>query len=143
MDSNLILDVGCGYGPIGLFLAKTYPNVFVHMIDINDRAIALAKKNAQMNGIENISIYSSDLFANVVDHFSVVITNPPIRAGKAVVYQLFEESYRQLLPGGELWVVIQKKQGADSAKEKLHTLFSSVEVVEKKKGYVILCAKKN
>ena len=75
--------------------------------------------------------------------FSAVVTNPPIRAGKQIVHQIFTDSYRHLLPGGELWVVIQKKQGAPSAMDKMEEVFGNVEVVAKKKGYFILVAKKN
>ncbi|MBB5356503.1 16S rRNA (guanine1207-N2)-methyltransferase [Anoxybacillus mongoliensis] len=137
-----ILDVGCGYGPIGLALAKDFPHRTVHMIDVNERAIELAKKNKQQNGIENARIYISNLFDRVEGVFASIVTNPPIRAGKAVVHSIFEQSANYLLSGGQLWVVIQKKQGAPSALEKLKTIFDQVDVVEKKKGYFIIRAQK-
>lgn len=140
--SGNILDVGCGYGPIGLALAKDFPHRTVHMIDVNERAIELAKKNKQQNGIENASIYISNVFDRVEGTFAAIVTNPPIRAGKSVVHAIFEQSVNYLLPGGELWVVIQKKQGAPSALEKLKTIFDQVGVVEKKKGYFIIRAQK-
>ncbi len=139
--SGNILDVGCGYGPIGLALAKDFPHRMVHMIDVNERAIELAKKNKQQNDIENAEIYISNLFDRVEGKFAAIVTNPPIRAGKAVVYSIFEQSANYLLSGGQLWVVIQKKQGAPSALEKLKTIFDEVDVVEKKKGYFIIRAK--
>lgn len=139
-----ILDVGCGYGPIGLSIAHTYTDKKVEMVDINERAIQLAKENAAVNYIENVSIYESDIFSNVKNtSFAAVLTNPPIRAGKQVVHEIFEKSYEHLNSNGELWVVIQKKQGAPSAMEKMETLFGNVEVVAKKKGYFILVSKKN
>ncbi|MCZ0755267.1 class I SAM-dependent methyltransferase [Anoxybacillus sp. J5B_2022] len=139
-----ILDVGCGYGPIGLAVAKSFPNRQVEMIDINERAIELANKNKQINRISNAVVYESDLFGNVGDKtFAAILTNPPIRAGKKIVYSIFEQSVHHLLPQGELWVVIQKKQGAPSALEKLQSLFTDVEVVAKKKGYYIIKAKKD
>lgn len=140
--SGNILDVGCGYGPIGLALAKDFPHRTVHMIDVNERAIELAKKNKQQNDVENAQIYISNLFDRVEGKFAAIVTNPPIRAGKAVVHSIFEQSVNYLLPGGELWVVIQKKQGAPSALEKLKTIFDQVDVVEKKKGYFIIRAQK-
>ncbi|AST05824.1 16S rRNA methyltransferase [Anoxybacillus flavithermus] len=140
--SGSILDVGCGYGPIGLALAKDFPHRMVHMIDVNERAIELAKKNKQQNDIENVRIYISDLFQRVEGKFAAIVTNPPIRAGKAVVHSIFEQSANYLLSGGQLWVVIQKKQGAPSALEKLKTIFDEVDVVEKKKGYFIIRAQK-
>lgn len=141
--SGDVLDVGCGYGPIGLTIAKEFERK-VQMIDINERAIELAKDNARLNGVTNVNIYQSNLFENVKDQkFAAVLTNPPIRAGKQVVHEIFDKSYDYLVNGGELWIVIQKKQGAPSAIEKLKELFSEVEVVEKKKGYYIIMARKD
>jgi len=138
-----VLDVGCGYGPIGLSIAKDFNNRIVHMVDVNERAIQLAKENASLNHITNVDIYESDRLLNVKDvQFAAVLTNPPIRAGKQTVHDIFEQSYERLVLDGELWVVIQKKQGAPSALEKLKTLFSDVETVNKTKGYFIIKAKK-
>ncbi|MGG3161682.1 class I SAM-dependent methyltransferase [Geobacillus stearothermophilus] len=138
-----LLDVGCGYGPIGLALAKSFPNRLVQMIDVNERALELARENKRANHIDNVRIYQSDLFSEVGEQrFAAVVTNPPIRAGKRVVHAIFEQSRDHLLDGGELWVVIQKKQGAPSALKKLKELFPFVEVASKKKGYYIIKAKK-
>ncbi len=137
------LDIGCGYGPIGLAIAKSFPHRHVDMVDINKRAIELAIENKQANDITNVTIYESDLFEQVGDKkFAAILTNPPIRAGKRVVHTIFEQSADHLCENGELWVVIQKKQGAPSALKKLQEVFSHVEVVTKKKGYYIIKAKK-
>lgn len=136
-----ILDVGCGYGPIGLSIAKSHPERFVHMIDVNERAIELARDNAALNRIENVSIYESDRLLNVKENiFAAILTNPPIRAGKKTVHDIFEQSFEHLVMQGELWVVIQKKQGAPSAFEKLKNIFSHVETIDKSKGYFIIKA---
>lgn len=136
-----VLDVGCGYGPIGLSIAKQYPDRVVHMVDVNERAIQLAKENAILNKIENVEVYESDRLLSVKEtQFAAILTNPPIRAGKKTVHEIFEQSYNHLVSNGELWVVIQKKQGAPSAIEKLKTLFSDVETIDKTKGYFILKA---
>ncbi|MFG6150723.1 class I SAM-dependent methyltransferase [Halobacillus sp. B23F22_1] len=138
-----ILDLGCGYGPIGLAIAKTDRDREVVMADVNERALALADKNAKQNQVNNVVIKASDRFSNLKGRsFAAILTNPPIRAGKQVVHAMFTESFAALKPNGELWVVIQKKQGAPSAKEKLEELFGNVELVVKKKGYYILRAKK-
>ncbi|MEH7334728.1 class I SAM-dependent methyltransferase [Neobacillus drentensis] len=138
---GFVLDVGCGYGPIGLSLAKTYQDRLVHMVDVNERALELAKENASLNRIDNVNIYESDRLENVKENsFAVILTNPPIRAGKKTVHDIFEQSYEHLVTQGELWVVIQKKQGAPSALEKLKTLFSHVETIDKSKGYFIIKA---
>ncbi|MFS0562410.1 class I SAM-dependent methyltransferase [Terribacillus sp. 179-K 1B1 HS] len=139
-----ILDLGCGYGPIGISFAKAFADRSIVMSDVNERAVSLAKQNAEANGASNTQFYVSDRLTAFSDRkFAAIATNPPIRAGKKVVHQLFEESYQALLPQGELWVVIQKKQGAPSAQEKLNQLFGSCEIVKKDKGYYILLAKKD
>ncbi|MFD1850715.1 class I SAM-dependent methyltransferase [Oceanobacillus bengalensis] len=141
--SGDILDLGCGYGPIGITLADNFRNRKVLMVDINERAVSLADLNASNNKIENIESIQSDGFSNIINRkFAVVVTNPPIRAGKSVIYQMFDDSQKVLLHGGELWVVIQKKQGAPSALKKLEALFKEVEIVAKDKGYYLLKAKK-
>lgn len=138
-----VLDVGCGYGPIGLSVAKHFTDRTVHMVDVNERAIELAKENAALNQIENIKIYESDRLLNVKEEgFAAILTNPPIRAGKKTVHDIFEQSFERLAAQGELWVVIQKKQGAPSALEKLKHLFSHVETMDKSKSYFIFKAKK-
>ncbi|AET57562.1 hypothetical protein HPL003_03945 [Paenibacillus terrae HPL-003] len=138
-----VLDVGCGYGPIGLTAATLVPNGHVTMVDINERAVQLAIENAERNGITNVTIKQSDLFEKVKDdRFDVILTNPPIRAGKETVHTIFELAYEHLNEGGTLWVVIQKKQGAPSASAKIESLFGRVEEVTKDKGYRILKAEK-
>jgi 16S rRNA (guanine1207-N2)-methyltransferase len=138
-----ILDVGCGYGPIGLALAKAFSEREVYMIDVNKRAIELAKRNAQKNNLQNVLIFESDRFSNVDQtRFSAILTNPPIRAGKKIVHDILEESYHYLTRNGSLWVVIQKKQGAPSAIKKLESIFDEVSVVKKDKGYFVIRAER-
>jgi 16S rRNA (guanine1207-N2)-methyltransferase len=138
-----VLDVGCGYGPIGLSIAKNYPERIVHMIDVNERAIELAKANAGQNSVQNVDIYESDTLINVKEYnFAAILTNPPIRAGKKTVHDIFEQSHEHLVSHGELWVVIQKKQGAPSAIEKLKELFTTVDTIDKSRGYFIIKAVK-
>ncbi|NMO97523.1 class I SAM-dependent methyltransferase [Paenibacillus lemnae] len=138
-----VLDVGCGYGPIGLAAAVIASAGHVTMVDVNSRAVELAKENAALNGISNVTILESDLFAAVKGKsFDIVLTNPPIRAGKETVHTIFEEAYEHLRDQGELWIVIQKKQGAPSARAKLESLFQEVEEVTKDKGYRIIRARK-
>ncbi|WP_424769145.1 class I SAM-dependent methyltransferase [Paenibacillus sp. sgz302251] len=136
-----VLDVGCGYGPIGLTAAKLVSQGQVTMIDINERAVELSKENAILNGISNVTVLQSDVYEAVnAMQFNAIITNPPIRAGKTIVHQIFEEGYHLLEKGGSMWVVIQKKQGAPSAKAKLESLFGEVIEVTKEKGYHIFRA---
>lgn len=136
-----ILDLGCGYGPIGLTLAKEWQDRQVVMTDINERAVCLSKQNKKANNVQNAEVLQSDQFKGIPDRkFALIVTNPPIRAGKKVVHQLFESSKLTLKENGEIWVVIQKKQGAPSAQKKLQELFGNVEIVTRSKGYYILRA---
>ena len=137
------LDMGCGYGPIGLALAKTHPERQVEMVDINERAVELSRDNAKLNGIQNVLIHPSNLFEEVeTKEFSAIFCNPPIRAGKKVVHHILEESKKYLKKGGYLTIVIQKKQGAPSAKAKMESTFGNVERIGLDKGYWILTSKK-
>ena len=137
------LDVGCGYGPIGLSLAKAFQTRNIQMIDVNERAIGLSQKNAQLNGISNIQAYKSYIYDDVSGLFAAVLSNPPIRAGKQVVHGIIEGAAAKLVSGGELWIVIQKKQGAPSAEKKMVEVYGNCEIMEKKKGYFILKSKKD
>lgn len=134
-----LLDLGCGYGPIGISIANELLERKIIMADVNERALALAASNAEQNEVSNVEFVVSDRFLGLENRkFAAILTNPPIRAGKSVVHGMFEGSKESLLEGGELWVVIQKKQGAPSAIEKLESLFGNCETVAKSKGYFIL-----
>ncbi|TWH78662.1 class I SAM-dependent methyltransferase [Sedimentibacter saalensis] len=138
-----ILDLGCGYGPIGVMLAKLIENANVTMSDVNERALELAKMNAEENKVKaRVKTLSSSAFENINENFDMIVTNPPIRAGKDVVFSFYEGAYEHLNKGGHLYVVIQKKQGAPSTKEKLESLFGNCETAEKKSGYFIFRAVK-
>lgn len=138
-----VLDVGCGYGPIGLTAAKLAAQGRVTMIDVNERAVDLARRNAERNGVQNVDIRVSDVYSAVKgETFDVILTNPPIRAGKEIVHRIFTEGYELLADGGEMWVVIQKKQGAPSAMKKLQETYREVEEVDRSKGYFIIRAVK-
>lgn len=139
-SEGAILDVGCGYGPIGLSIAASFPERSIHMVDVNERALSLAAHNAGQNAVENVEIYPSDALSGVTTNgFAAILTNPPIRAGKETVFNFYEGAFLKLVAGGELWVVIQKKQGAPSTISRLEELFGNdVETVVKKRGYYIL-----
>lgn len=133
-----VLDVGCGYGTMGLMVAKHHPEALIHMVDVNERALGLAERNALSNDIRNVKIYKSDGLNEVTEKFDTVLTNPPIRAGKEVVHRILEDSLKALDESGALYVVIQKKQGMPSAKKKMENDFGNVTVLKKDKGYYIL-----
>ncbi|QXW96142.1 class I SAM-dependent methyltransferase [Streptococcus rubneri] len=135
-----VLDVGCGYGPLGLSLAKAQ-GVHATMVDVNTRALDLARKNAAFNQVE-AKIFQSNVYDQVEESFDHIISNPPIRAGKKVVHEVLSGGFDHLNPGGDLTIVIQKKQGAPSAKAKMEEVFGNCEILKKDKGYYILRSEK-
>ena len=135
-NKKSLLDVGCGVGCIGVSIAKAYPNLEVTMIDVNERCIDLSRKNSLDNKV-NTKVLCSNLYENISEMYDVLISNPPIRAGKKVVLGVVEEGYNHLNNGGEVYIVIQKKQGADSMKKRMEEVFGNVDVVDKDKGYFI------
>lgn len=135
-QGETVLDVGCGYGPLGLSLVKVY-GVQATMVDINTRALDLARRNAEKNNAK-ATIFQSNIYEQVEGHFDHVISNPPIRAGKQVVHEIIEKSKDFLETCGDLTIVIQKKQGAPSAKSKMEDVFGNCEILKKDKGYYIL-----
>lgn len=135
-----VLDVGCGYGTLGLTLAKAN-EVKVTLVDINQRALDLARQNAERNQVL-ATIFQSNVYQNVEGKFHHIISNPPIRAGKQVVHEVIAGSYTRLLDDGDLTIVIQKKQGAPSAKAKMEEVFGNCEILKKDKGYYILRSRK-
>jgi 16S rRNA (guanine1207-N2)-methyltransferase len=137
LPEGKILDVGCGYGPIGLALAYA-SQLPVEMVDINQRAVGLAEGNAKRNHIENVEVHQSNIYEEVKDTYAAIVSNPPIRAGKKVVHEILTGAYPRLKKGGTLTIVIQKKQGAPSAQKKMEETFGNVEIVTKDKGYYIL-----
>lgn len=132
-----VLDFGCGYGPIGIYLAKKQ-ELEVHMIDINRRSLELARKNVNLNHV-NVTIYESDIYSNVNDKFDFIISNPPIRVGKKILYKILFEAKQYLKPNGELWIVINKDQGAKSLVKDLSKEYETT-VENKNKGFYIIKA---
>jgi 16S rRNA (guanine1207-N2)-methyltransferase len=138
LPEGTVLDIGCGYGPIGLALAYA-TNRKVEMVDINERAVHLAQQNAALNQLTNVTIHSSNLYEEVLEkNYAAIVSNPPIRAGKKVVHAILAGAYERLLPKGTLTIVIQKKQGAPSAQKKMVEVFGNAEIVAKEKGYYVI-----
>lgn len=134
-----VLDLGCGYGPIGIYLKKEYP-VTVDMIDINKRSLDLACKNAVLNKVD-VHIIESNGYENIVKKYDYIITNPPIRVGKKILYSLLLEAKEYLKENGELWFVIHKDQGAKTVAKDMESAYK-VEIINKNKGfYIIKCTR--
>ena len=130
-----LLDVGCGYGVFGIVLNKIL-GVKVTMCDVNRRALHLAEKNIKENKCSDCSVIESNCYQNINSKYSTIITNPPIRAGKKVVYEILEAK-DYLLPGGRLFFVVRKEQGAKSIISDMQKIYN-VEVLERKKGFFII-----
>ncbi|MCQ2457565.1 MAG: class I SAM-dependent methyltransferase [Clostridia bacterium] len=135
-----ILDIGCGWGPIGICVKKHWPETRVMMGDVNRRALRLTAENAAVNGAD-ITCRESDGMAAFMDsRFDAVITNPPIRAGKQTIYRIFADSAMCLKEDGALYLVIRKQQGADSCMKYLKTIFADVEILDRSGGFRVLRA---
>ncbi|MFA5586017.1 MAG: methyltransferase [Saccharofermentanales bacterium] len=134
-----VLDLGTGIGVLAVVLARLRPLFQVTASDINERAVRLAAKNAVRAGVKD-RVRTLALDGVPPGSYDLVLTNPPIRAGKETVYGLFGQVAAALAPGGSFYVVIRVKQGADSARRELERLFDGLETMARSKGYHVLRA---
>ena len=141
--SGEILDLGSGWGVIGISIAKKWPETKVTLADVNTRALDLSRENAKRNRAEVACVESDGMAALAGRTFDAVVTNPPIRAGKQVIYQMFADAANALKPGGALYLVIRKQQGAESCMKYLQTIYDSVEKIDKSGGFWVIQAMKN
>jgi 16S rRNA (guanine1207-N2)-methyltransferase len=142
-DLHSIFDLGCGYGSIGLTIAKLLPAATVYMSDINERAVELARKNAALNRIENVIIKTGEGFLPFKNQsFDLIVTNPPVRAGKQIVYAFIEDAWRALRVGGWVVAVILTRQGAKSLERKMAEVFGNVAEWEKGGGYRVIASQR-
>ena len=132
-----VLDMGCGYGVFGITLNKIL-SCSVDMVDVNLRALHLSEINAKENQCSNVRIFESFTYSNIDSKYTSIVTNPPIRAGKKVVFEILEKAKDYLNDSGEIWVVIRKNHGADSAKKKLIEVYGNCDCMKKDKGFYIL-----
>lgn len=135
--SGSVLDLGCGYGTVGIVVKSMFPQCSVTCSDVNPRALELTELNAGKNNAVVKAVFS-DRFSGLDNTYDVILTNPPIRAGKAVVHGMLEEAYGHLNASGMLLAVIRRKQGAESAVKKITEVFGSCEVIDRDRGYWIL-----
>ena len=135
-----LLDMGCGYGSIGIVLAKEY-DLKLTQADINPRAISLSKQNAAINKVDS-SVIQSDSFNQITGFFDTIAINPPIHAGKDVIFAMYNGAYKHLNIGGALYIVILKKHGADSSRAHILKIFGNCETLYKKKGLCVFKAHK-
>lgn len=136
IENKDVLDIGCGYGPIGIYLAKDNN---VDMCDVNKRALGLARDNLKLNKV-SANVFESDLYENIDKKYDVIISNPPIRVGKTILYKLLFEAKDHLKKDGELIIVINKNQGAKSVLKDLNETYDAT-LVKKHKGFYVISAK--
>ena len=141
-EQGTVLDLGCGYGAIGITLAKAYPKLRVVMVDVNPRAVELAKINARHNQVEDrVTVLRGNLYEPVEGRvFDVILSNPPLAAGMATVEEIIRRAPQYLALGGMLQLVMRK--GANRALDLMKKIFGDARVALRKKGYTILYAKK-
>ena len=137
-----VLDIGCGYGAIGIVLAKKFPSATFLLSDINATAVKLSKENIVLNRVKNAKAILSTGYEKIDQKFNFVITNPPIKAGKENLFSILLGAREVLLENGKLILVIKKKHGEESVKKMLEQNFKSVEVLKRDSGYYILKAEK-
>jgi 16S rRNA (guanine1207-N2)-methyltransferase len=137
-EYNTILDIGCGYGFIGITISKLL-NKHVDMADINKRAVHLCKMNITDNEVD-ASVLESNIYENITNKYDLIITNPPIRAGKEILLEFIKGGLERLNKDGELWFVINKDQGAKSLKKELDKQYNC-ELIDKSKGFWVICVK--
>jgi 16S rRNA (guanine1207-N2)-methyltransferase len=140
--NSKILDIGCGYGIVGISISKLYPETEVTMSDINERAIALTKKNLKLNNAK-ATVIKSNLFENIKENFDIILSNPPQHAGKDTCIKIIKDSFAHLNKGGSLQLVVRHQKGGKSLSKKMEETFGNVESIARKSGYHIYYSKKN
>ncbi|MEM1645129.1 MAG: methyltransferase [Ignisphaera sp.] len=142
-ESGVVLDLGCGYGVIGIVIAKLNPKLEVYMIDINKDAVELARRNVIRNSCDpnKVKVLHGNLYEPVKEiKFNAIYSNPPFSAGMEVVERIVLEAPNHLLPGGSLQVVVRK--GAEKVYQIMSKSFDYVEKLASKKGYKVFLARK-
>ena len=136
-----LLDLGTGVGVLAIAFAKLRPRLAVTGSEVNRRALELAADNARRASVSGrVRFVEWDGVPEGI--FDLILTNPPIRAGKETVYRIFQEAAESLTPEGSLYLVIRVKQGAASAKRELESHFDQVVTLARSKGYHVLKASK-
>ncbi|MBR6778815.1 MAG: class I SAM-dependent methyltransferase [Clostridia bacterium] len=138
--SGVGLDMGCGLGVIAITLIKKF-GVNFDMVDINKTAVSLSKENLIKNNVQkNANVFYSNGFENVTNQYDFIVTNPPIKTGKKLLFDLMQGAYNHLNQNGQLILVIRKDHGMESLKKHINSIFNNCEIIDRNKGYYILKA---
>ena len=138
----VVLDIGCGYGVVSVVLKAFFQKIKTLSSDVNERALELTTENLLKNKVikdknDDFEVRKSFAFDNIFEKFDVILSNPPIRAGKQTIFQIYEKSFEHLNENGEFYCVIQTKHGAKSTQKKLEEIFGNCETLEINAGYRI------
>lgn len=135
-ETGAVLDLGCGWGPIAIAMARRAPRADVWAVDVNQRALALAAANARIADVR-VNCASPDDIPSALA-FTTIWSNPPIRVGKDALHELLERWLPRLVPGGTAWLVVAKQLGADSLVRWLEDSGWEVRRAASKRGYRVL-----
>jgi len=136
---ELIMDLGCGYGVIGIVAARLSDGGHVILTDVNERAVRIARENLSVNGIANAEVRLGNLYEPVAEMaFDHIVSNPPIRAGRDVVDRIISDAPSHLLDGGSLWLVARTRQGADSIQRRMTAAFGTAAIMRRGSGFKVL-----
>ncbi len=137
-----VLDLGCGWGVIGIAIAKAFPTAFVLMTDINERAVKLSRMNIKLNNLWNIKTKKSNLYEKIIHKFDTILTNPPQLAGREICFEIIEKAKSHLKKGGLLQLVARHNKGGKQLEKKMEEVFGNVKDIAKKSGYRVYVSKK-
>ena len=140
-DGWNILDLGCGYGVVGIVIAKIFPKTAVLMVDVNKRALNLAKMSLELNNVENADVKYSNLYSAVKEKFNTIIVNPPITAGRKLCFRIIEEAKEHLEKDGLLQLIAKHRKGGKMLGEKMLEVFGNMEEKAKSGGYRLYVSK--
>lgn len=138
-----VLDFGCGLGVIGIVLKTFYNNINVDMLDVNSVAVELSKQNCKLNNVSQNNVFESDLYNDVDKKYNHIVTNPPIKVGKQILFGVISGAADHLVKGGTITLVIRKSHGEESMKKHMETVFGNVTILKRDRGYYILQSTKN
>ena len=141
-DGWKVLDLGCGYGVIGVVIGKIFPKTTVLMVDVNKRALKLAKMSLELNNIENAEVKYRNLYSDIKEKFNTIIVNPPITAGRKLCFKIIEEAKEHLEKEGLLQLIAKHRKGGKMLGEKMLEVFGNMEEKTKSGGYRLYVSKK-
>ncbi len=141
-EKAIVLDLGCGYGAVGVVVATLHPGCSVVMSDVNERACSMARKNVKRAGLGNARVVNSNGFANIKEEFDCILLNPPQSAGKKVCERLISDSAGHLKKKGRLCLVARHQKGGRMLSEAMKDVFGNIDVAGLGSGFRVYVSEK-